>query len=412
MSASGGSPIPKPDAILKLVLTGGPCGGKTTALDRLSAFFRDNGFRVYTVPEAATLLLTNGVAPGDLARPEVAAAFQHGIIKTQMQLEDALEEVAKAEGVRSVLLADRGLMDGSAYIPKETWEALLQRVGMDVASCREARYHAVFHLVSAAIGAEEYYTLENNEARFEPIEAAREQDLKTQGAWLGHPHHYVYDNSTGFEEKLDRLVATAARIAGLPYHPGSQTRKFLLAAVPDVESIPVSFEEYEVDKVFLKGHESEGTASSNGADGFAGLGKSGDSDSGSGSCNNGYTFVQTRRQGGVMTHSLVQVELLGGGSRRTEARLLSARECQALLKLADPGHKKIVQRRISFLWEHQSYSVHIYQAPISNIAVLRVKSEGSVRLPTFLPHGNPIAEDENHSAFVLSKFQPVQGATK
>ena len=47
--------------MFKIVLTGGPCAGKTTALARLSAFLNERGFRVFTVPEAATMLFTNGV---------------------------------------------------------------------------------------------------------------------------------------------------------------------------------------------------------------------------------------------------------------------------------------------------------------------------------------------------------------
>jgi Flp pilus assembly CpaF family ATPase len=38
--------------VFLIVLTGGPCGGKTTALDRLSGYLRERGFRVFTVPEA------------------------------------------------------------------------------------------------------------------------------------------------------------------------------------------------------------------------------------------------------------------------------------------------------------------------------------------------------------------------
>ncbi len=70
--------------IYKFVLTGGPCAGKTTCLERLSTYFRyvtlwwpnqannimpciwppwcprERGFRVYMVPEASTLLQTGG----------------------------------------------------------------------------------------------------------------------------------------------------------------------------------------------------------------------------------------------------------------------------------------------------------------------------------------------------------------
>ena len=39
--------------IYKFVITGGPCAGKTTAMERLQVFLRERGFRVFVVPEAA-----------------------------------------------------------------------------------------------------------------------------------------------------------------------------------------------------------------------------------------------------------------------------------------------------------------------------------------------------------------------
>lgn len=50
-----------------IVLTGGPCAGKTTALERLAGFLRERSFRVFTVPEAATMLFGNGVSFADLS---------------------------------------------------------------------------------------------------------------------------------------------------------------------------------------------------------------------------------------------------------------------------------------------------------------------------------------------------------
>ena len=47
--------------IWRLVLTGGPCGGKTTAQNRLATFFESLGWRVFRVPETATILLNGGV---------------------------------------------------------------------------------------------------------------------------------------------------------------------------------------------------------------------------------------------------------------------------------------------------------------------------------------------------------------
>ena len=51
---------------------------------------------------------------------------------------------------------------------------IYQDKSLDVLSIREGRYDAVFHLVTAALGAESYYSLLNNETRTETPEFARE----------------------------------------------------------------------------------------------------------------------------------------------------------------------------------------------------------------------------------------------
>jgi hypothetical protein len=48
-----------------------------------------------------------------------------------MSLEDNFSELARNEGLPSVILCDRGLMDGSAYVPEEMWLAVLDEVGMN-----------------------------------------------------------------------------------------------------------------------------------------------------------------------------------------------------------------------------------------------------------------------------------------
>ena len=61
-----------------------------------------------------------------------------------------------------------------------------------------SRYDAVFHLVTAAIGCEEFYN-HGNEARSETVEEAKILDKKTRKTWLGHNHLRVIDNKTNFE---------------------------------------------------------------------------------------------------------------------------------------------------------------------------------------------------------------------
>jgi len=75
--------------IWKLVLTGGPCAGKTTALARLSTFFENIGWKVYRVPESANILLSGGVNFAELT-PRQTQRFQENLLKTIIQIEDTL----------------------------------------------------------------------------------------------------------------------------------------------------------------------------------------------------------------------------------------------------------------------------------------------------------------------------------
>ena len=57
--------------VYKLVLTGGPCGGKTTGQSTLATFFENLGWKVFRVPETATVLMSGGIAFGELNEEQV-----------------------------------------------------------------------------------------------------------------------------------------------------------------------------------------------------------------------------------------------------------------------------------------------------------------------------------------------------
>ena len=49
--------------ISKIVITGGPCAGKSTAMSWIQNAFTQKGYRVLFVPETATELINGGIAP-------------------------------------------------------------------------------------------------------------------------------------------------------------------------------------------------------------------------------------------------------------------------------------------------------------------------------------------------------------
>ena len=64
-------PVPPTKRVHKLVLTGGPCGGKTTGQAHLATFFESLGWKVFRVPETATVLMSGGISFGELNEEQV-----------------------------------------------------------------------------------------------------------------------------------------------------------------------------------------------------------------------------------------------------------------------------------------------------------------------------------------------------
>ena len=186
-----------------VVITGGPCGGKTTCFPRLKALLEEKGFRVFTTTEAATFFFQNGITFDDLADDDTRLAFQQTVISFQMNLEEGFRRVAETTGKPCVIICDRGVIDGSAYMSRELWLKLIKTLDLDEAAL-VARYDCVLHLVTAADGAEKFYTLENNATRTEGVEEAKAQDQKTLEAWKGSGircHHVITNRGTEGEEK-------------------------------------------------------------------------------------------------------------------------------------------------------------------------------------------------------------------
>ena len=190
--------------ITKIVITGGPCGGKSSAMKYVREAFEPLGYTVIVVPETATELIGGGVTPlGCNTRRD----FQYCQLQLQLKKEEIYAEAGRRmPGNKLLLICDRGAIDSKAYQKPADYYQTLSELHLDEVQLRES-YDAVFHLVTAADGALEYYTLANNAARTETPEEAVGIDRRTRLAWAGHPYLRVIDNSTGFEEKMRRLIA-------------------------------------------------------------------------------------------------------------------------------------------------------------------------------------------------------------
>ncbi len=189
-------------SLRKIVVAGGPCAGKSSALAAIEAYARERGFTVFLLRECATELMESGISPRSCASP---AVFQEARVRLQIEKERIY--TAAAEGLEKVLIVcDRGLADGKAYMGEEAWSALLARLSLTEEQTLLA-YDAVLYLTSAAVGARDAYTLATNAARSETAAEAARLDEATFEAWRSHPHLYKIGCYPTFEKKKARLLS-------------------------------------------------------------------------------------------------------------------------------------------------------------------------------------------------------------
>jgi predicted ATPase len=184
---------------LKVVVTGGPGGGKTTALD---LFCRELGDKVAVVPEAATVLFSSGITRSE--DEKIIKMVQ----KTIFQLQKNLEEIHQIQFPDRLLVCDRGSLDGLAYWPGSEHEFF-----NEINSTLEeeiARYDAVIFFESAAATGHDINS--NNPVRKETSHQAAQLDKKLQKVWSQHPQYYFVGSSESFLRKITYGIMTLENV--------------------------------------------------------------------------------------------------------------------------------------------------------------------------------------------------------
>ena len=230
--------------ITRIVLTGGPAAGKTTLISRiLKEFKQDEGWKVITIPETATELISGfGIKP--FGNCVSMLDFQYFVIADQLHKEQLALKAAQMVPEENVLVIyDRALLDDKAYISDDEFREVLASFGKTEDEVISG-YDAVLHLVSCAKGAEFAYNY-GNEARYEPLDVAREKDDLTLRAWSAYPNLKIIDNSVDFEDKIARGLRAIYEAIGQPM-PEEVWHKYLIE-MPDVKSLTEKYHAAGID---------------------------------------------------------------------------------------------------------------------------------------------------------------------
>ena len=358
--------------ITRIVITGGPCAGKTTGLSWIRNAFSSRGYRVLFVPETATELITGGVAPWTCGSN---LEYQKCQVKLQLEKEKVFLQAAEGMDSEKVLIVcDRGIMDNKAYMTDTEFLAVLNALDLDPVSARDS-YDGVFHLVTAAKGAEEFYTLSNNQARTETPEEARRLDDRLIAAWTGHPHLRVIGNGTDFDAKMKRLIAEIAALLGEP-EPFEIERKFLIR-YPDLDwlqSLPNCHRVEIIQTYLLSKNGDEIRVRQRGEDGS-------------------YTYYETIKR--RVSH-LKRVEI---------ERSLTQEEYLNLLMETDPELRPIRKTRYCLTWDNQYFEIDMYPFWDDKAIVEIELSEENmeIRFPPQLKVLREVTDDDAYSNYSLAK---------
>lgn len=201
--------------IHKIVLTGGPCAGKTTALACINDHFSQLGYKVLSVPEVPTMVTAVG---WDYMTNNKNFYYEGEkvILELQLALEDKVMRLAETLTEPCIVVCDRAVMDISAYIDRKMWLELLDSCGTNE-DVIVKRYDGVVHLSTAARGAEKHYTTANNAQRYEKadeegLSIARMLDQKVYEAWSIHPTLGSISSSEDFASKMKLVIAQIQKI--------------------------------------------------------------------------------------------------------------------------------------------------------------------------------------------------------
>lgn len=192
--------------VAKIVLTGGPCAGKTTTITKLEEHLNERGYHVLVLNECATEMIKAGIRPfGD--NKATVYDFENEILNLQLYKEkrylDFLDKYS--DDTKIVILCDRGAVDIKAYLGEVDYNRMLEENHLNNDDLLN-QYDLVIHMITVAAETENKYSNASNKARFEEAKEAIDLDKRTNEAWSKHKNLKVAPVCNLLEEKINIVI--------------------------------------------------------------------------------------------------------------------------------------------------------------------------------------------------------------
>ena len=220
--------------IYRILLTGGPHSGKTSAVEALRAHLEAMRVPTVVVPESATQIITSLGSYANVLCQGNVEVFQTNVLNAQKTNELVLEQLVQALHRSTtmtrptlapvVMIFDRGVLDGSVFCDSSAqWDAIVKatdtKIGEDIiADGRQSTlrleglpsYDLVVHMQSCASrgvqGAYSQYSAQTSTQRLHDRDGAARTDKALYDLYCGHDNFVFVPFQAEFSRKTEILV--------------------------------------------------------------------------------------------------------------------------------------------------------------------------------------------------------------
>lgn len=354
--------------MLKVCLTGGPSTGKTSVINAINKHFSSLGYNVIIAPETATSFIQSGIRPfGDNALPSIE--FQRLVIQNQLHNERICEKAAEVLGKdKSIIICDRGVLDGIAYVNEQEWKSILEKEGIHPRDLLTS-YDVVLYM----LGKSEIFTTENNKSRYESsADEALEKGKKVLKSYLSHDNLRVIQPREDIKDKELEVINIIANMLKLPTRVREQ-HKFLVDGI-DVEKLASLSSKVVIKQDYLR-------------------------------CDDD-TEYRIRRidQNGIYSYHFSVIKKCVNGIREILTDdVISESAYRNLLLTKSDNSISLTKTRYSFVHDQQYFKLDIFDDDMCILEVNLTKENPNISIPDFVYVVQDVTNDEEYQNINIAR---------
>lgn len=185
--------------MVKILITGGACAGKTEIIQTIKNEYQNKGYNVFILNEIPTQLITNGVTSQRIGKME----FIELVIKMYLEFDANYNEFLITTD-KSIILYDGSPLDVLKFISKDEFNKIANKYNTSFNKIINY-YDKIIFLETIAKKYPQFYTLENNSARLNDINMAVERNDILANYYDSVNYVYV-EGCSNFNEKKNKII--------------------------------------------------------------------------------------------------------------------------------------------------------------------------------------------------------------